>query len=141
MRRRHRFAGWAATAFLGVALTGCAGFSYAVHGSPKSPELDATIVGEVKKEMTISTLKITADHLAPPDRLASGGSYYVVWARGGDSDNWLRVGSLKYDEGSRKGSLEGASVPLTSFDLSVTVEKRVTPASPSSDILMSQRVK
>jgi hypothetical protein len=133
---------WAAVAALGAALAGCGGpLNYAIHGSPKSPELDAGVTAEVRKEQVMTALKITAEHLAPPDRLAGGSTTFVVWARGlGDKDVWQRVGAFKYDGGSRKGGLDGASVPLTTFDLSITLERQPAPGSPSNDVLFSQRV-
>jgi hypothetical protein len=63
-----------------------------------------------------------------------------VWTRKNDGGVWQRVGALEYDEGDRKGGLKDASVPLTAFDLVVSIEKQAAPASPSSDIVLQQRV-
>jgi hypothetical protein len=129
----------AAVVVVGWALAGCGGpLTYAVHGSPKAPEIDATIVADVKKDADMTTLKISIEHLAPPSRLGEGKTF-VVWSKG-EKGKWRRVGGLKYDEGDRKGSLEGASVPVTAFDLQITVEKDAEADAPSGDVLFSQRV-
>lgn len=122
-----------------LALVGCGStMTYTLRGSPRSPELDAKIVAEVRKEAAMTTLKISAEHLAPPGRIGSG-STYVAWFKNEKGD-WTRIGALKYDEGDRKGGLEGASVPLTTFDLAITVESSATAKERSSDVLFSQHV-
>jgi hypothetical protein len=50
-----------------------------------------------------------------------------------------RVGGFKYDEGDREGKLSG-SAPEVAFDLSATAEANDSPASPSPDVIVSQRV-
>lgn len=130
----------AATLVAGALLAGCGGpLTYAIKGTAKAPEVDAKIVADVKKDASMTTLQITAEHLAPPERLASGGKVFVVWTKG-DKPKWHRVGALKYDEGDRKASIEGASVPVTAFDLQITVEKEAAPDLPSSDVVLSQHV-
>jgi hypothetical protein len=127
-----------ATLFAAALLAGCGGpLKYAVKGSPKAPEVDAKIVAEVKTEASMTTLKITAEHLAPPDRL--GGKVFVVWTKG-EKPKWHRVGALKYEEGDRRGSIEGASVPVTAFDLQITVEKDADAEAPSGDAIITQHV-
>ncbi|APR81420.1 Hypothetical protein A7982_06769 [Minicystis rosea] len=124
----------------GALLAGCGGpLKYAVKGTPKAPEIDAKIVAEVKSDAAMTTLHITAEHIAPPDRLAAGGKVFVVWTKG-EKPKWHRVGALKYEEGDRKASIEGASVPVTAFDLQVTVERDAAPDLPSSDVVISQHV-
>src|SRR5262249_38216864 len=107
-------------------------------GSPKAPDLDASIEAEVKKDTGMTMLKVNAEHLAPPDRLGSG-KHFVLWAKD-EKGKWGRVGALKYDDGDRRGKLDGASVPATSFEVQVTVEKDSAPDSPSSDVVFSQHV-
>ncbi len=129
----------AAVAALVSALAGCGGpLKYTIHGSTKAPEIDATIVAQVNKDSDFTTLKINIEHLAPPDRLGSGG-VFVVWTKG-DKPKWHRVGALKYDDGKRNGGIEGASVPVQAFDLQITVEKDPQPDGPSSDVVLSQHV-
>ena len=132
---------WKLGAVMAVAgaLAGCGGpLKYTVHGSPKAPEIDAVIVAQVNKDSDFTTLKVNIEHLAPPDRLGSG-STFVVWTKG-DKPKWHRVGALKYDDGARKGIIEGASVPVTAFDLQITVEKEAAAEAPSSDVVLAQHV-
>jgi hypothetical protein len=120
---------------------GCGGpLRYTLKGTPKAPEADATVVADVDDKTSIAHLTIKCEHLAPPDRLSPGATAYVVWARKNDSGPWTRVGALQYDDGTRKGELKEASVPLTAFDLVITLEKQPAPESPSPDIAISQRV-
>jgi hypothetical protein len=129
----------AAVVLVGWALAGCGGpLKYAIHGSAKSPEIDATVVADVNKDADMTFLKVSVEHLAPPSRLGDG-KMFVLWTKG-DKGKWHRVGALKYDEGDRKGSIEGASVPVTSFDLEITVEKEADADAPSGDVLFAQRV-
>jgi len=125
---------------LGSVLSGCGGpLTYTIKGSPTAPELDAKIVAEVKSDAGMTTIKIHAEHLAPPERLAEGGKTFVVWMKG-EKPKWHRVGGLAYKEGDRKASIEGASVPVTSFDLLVTVEREASPEQPSGDVVLLQHV-
>lgn len=122
-------------------LVACGGpLRFAPKGTPKAPEADAHVIADVDEKASITHLTITAEHLAPPGRLQDGGTTYVVWARKNDSATWQRVGALQYEEGDRKGELKAASVPLTEFDLVVSIEKQATPESPSGDIVIQQRV-
>jgi hypothetical protein len=122
-------------------LAGCGGpLRFAAKGTERAPGADAAIVAKVDEKASVTHLTITTEHLAPPDRLKDGGSKFVVWARKDDDAPWSRVGALTYDPETRKGDLAEASVPQTSFDLVITVEKEADPASPSPDVVFSQRV-
>lgn len=122
-------------------LAACGGpLRYAPKGTPKAPETDAHLIAAVDEKANITHITITAEHLAPPGRLQDGGTTYVVWTRKDDSSAWQRVGALEYDEGDRKANLSEASVPFTTFDLVVSIEKQAAPASPSADIVLQQRV-
>jgi hypothetical protein len=137
--RASTFRVGALIALLGLGLAGCGGpLKYAIHGSPKAPEIDATIVADVNKDSAFTTLKVNIEHLAPPDRLGDG-KHFVVWTKG-DKPKWHRVGALKYDDGPRKGMIEGASVPVTAFDLIVTVEKEPAVEVPSDNVVLTQHV-
>jgi hypothetical protein len=124
-----------------LALVACGGpLRYELHGSPKTPEADAQIVADVNEETNTSTLEIHIEHLAPPARVQEGSNNYVVWYRKGSDGGWVRVGTLKYDEGDRLGEIAGVSVPLTTFELAITVEEAEAPESPSPHIIFSQTV-
>ena len=121
-------------------LSGCGGpLKYQVPGSAKAADSDAKIVADVREKEHMTKLEIHIEHLTPPARIENSTSY-VVWARKGSSEQWSRVGVLAYDEGDRTGVLEGASVPLTAFDLEISAEKDDSAASPSSSIVVQQRV-
>jgi hypothetical protein len=124
-----------------VALSGCSGIlRYSPKGTPRAPEADAMIEADVNEASALTHLSIKTEHLAPPDRLTPGGTTYIVWARKDDSSQWARVGSLKYNPDTRKGELVEVSVPQTSFDLIISIEKQPEPASPSADVVFSQKV-
>jgi predicted small lipoprotein YifL len=124
-----------------VALTACGGpLHYAPKGTPKAPEADAQVSAEIDENASMTHLTILAEHLAPPGRLQEDATVYVVWTRKNDSGTWQRIGALEYNEGDRKGELKAASVPLTAFDLVVSIEKKAAPESPSGDIVLQQRV-
>jgi hypothetical protein len=132
--------GWAAVAASAL-LIGCGGpLKYEVRGTPKAADADGKIVAHVDKAAAMTKLVVNLEHLAPPARLRDGAKTFVVWARRSDKDTWQRVGALKYDEGDRKGEIAEASVPLVEFDLVVSVEKAADAASPSAEVIVSQRV-
>lgn len=131
---------WAMGATLAAALIGCGGLRYAPKGTPRAPDADAYIEAQVSQANAMTQISVKIEHLAPPDRLVAGSTSYVVWARRDDGAPWARVGSLKYDGGSRKGELYGASVPETSFELIVSAEKQTGPAGPSADVVVAQKV-
>jgi hypothetical protein len=116
----------------------CGGpLTYTLHGSAFAPEADAKVVAEVHKDGDFTTLRVDVSNLAPPDRL-SGSTVYVVWTK--SSGKWHRVGALNYTESSRKGHIEGASVPVTSFDFQLTAEKGPAPEIPSDTVVLAQHV-
>jgi|GEM_PF-458515 hypothetical protein len=132
-------------ALLGGALAlitaGCSGAqTYEPRSTALAPDSDATIVADISKEHGQARLTVTIEHLAPPERIASGGRHYFVWSRQSDSVPWRPVGALVYDEGDRRGELAETTVPALSFDLQVTVENTTTPATPSKSVIVSQRV-
>ncbi|MFO0756996.1 MAG: hypothetical protein U0359_10910 [Byssovorax sp.] len=123
-----------------AALVACGGpLKYAPKGTPRAPECDANIVADVNKDSSTTRLEIKAEHLAPPGRLQEGGTTYVVWARKPDAQ-WQRIGAIKYDEGGRTGDIAGVSVPFTSFELIISIEKKADPEAPSGDVVISQKV-
>ncbi|HZH04887.1 MAG TPA: hypothetical protein VEY30_13965 [Myxococcaceae bacterium] len=101
---------------------------------------DAEITAKLEPEQAITRLDVKAVNLAPPGRVLSGTTHYVVWERGGSGDTWRRVGALDYDEGSRTGSLNGVTVPQLDFELQITPEDRVAPNAPSGAPVFTQMV-
>ncbi len=124
---------------LAFTVGGCGGaLTYTIAGTPKSAELDGKIVANPNKDRGMTTIKIDLEHLAPPERLG-GGKNFVVWSRD-DKGKLNRIGALKYDSGSRKGNFEEGTVPLTSFDLLISVEADPAVDAPTSDPFLVQHV-
>jgi hypothetical protein len=127
--------------FMSATLLGCGGpLRYTPQGTDKAPGADGLIVAEVSAETVMTRLNITVKNLAPPERLVSDGTDFVVWARKDDDTPWQRVGALKYDTEARKGELVGASVPQTRFEMVITLEKQSDPVSPSPSVVISQLI-
>lgn len=121
-------------------LVACGGpLKYDVASTPKAPGADAHIVADVQAEQNKTDLEVTVEHLAPPDRVAPGSVAYVAWYRKDDKAVWGRIGGLAYDADGRKGTFTG-SVPETAFDFAVTGEKNDAPASPSPEVVLTQRI-
>lgn len=134
-------------ALLGVSLlalgasVACSGtLKYAATGDGSAVGADAQIVAVPDKKSGLTRLDITVENLAPPARLLPGASDFVVWARASADTPWVRLGALLYKEKPRTGELADVSVPLTRFELVISVEKGRTPASPSKEIVFSQQV-
>jgi len=124
---------------LALALTACGPLTYTVPSSAKAPGADAKIVARVNKDSGSTQLEVMAENLPPPGRIADGAEVYVAWHRKDSSAKWQRISGLKYDESSRKGTLE-ASTPETSFDFEISAEKDAKGESPSSDIVFAQHI-
>lgn len=131
-------AGWVV---LGAALMGCSStLHYAPKGTNKAPEADAKVTADVDAGTSITKLSVHAEHLAPPDRLNQGGTSFVAWACKSGNSNCTRIGALKYDPESRKGDLTEVTVPMTKFDLVISVESQPDPQNPSGTVVISQTV-
>lgn len=124
---------------LAMLVAGC-GTKYVVKGTPSAPEADGVISATSHSENSLTSIEIDAEHLAPPDRLFGGAKCYVVWARKNSDSPWLRVAKLDYSDGSRKGAVKLATVPLTSFELAITAEQQEAPESPSPNVVFAQKV-
>jgi hypothetical protein len=125
---------------LGLALAACGGpLHYSPHGTARAPEADAEIEATVNSAQQNTQVHIRMSHLAPPDRLVAGGNSYVVWTRRNQSAQWMRIGTLAYNPGTREAELTSMA-PDTAFELAVTVENTPTPTSPSPNVVLAQRV-
>ena len=126
--------------FAALFLAACGGpLKYQVASSPKAPGADANIVADVREDQNQTGLEIEIKNLAPAGRVAEGATDYVAWYRKGSDTQWSRIGGVAYDTESREGKLSG-TVPEKAFDLEITAEKAESPASPSPDVVFSQRV-
>jgi hypothetical protein len=118
----------------------CGGpLKYQIASTPKAPGADAHLVATVNESQHQTTFELEVKNLPPPDRVAEGATDYVAWSRKNSSATWARLGSLKYESGDRGGSMSG-SVPETAFDFQMSAEKAALAASPSTDVVFSQRV-
>jgi hypothetical protein len=123
-----------------LAIVACGGpLKYQLASSAKAPGADAQLVADVKEDQKLTLLQVEITNLAPPSRISEGATHFVAWQRKNDGASWSHIGDLQYEESSRKGKLNG-SVPETSFDFEVTAEKGDAPASPSPDVVFSQRI-
>ncbi len=121
-------------------LTACGGpLKYQVPSSARAPGADAKIIADVSGDQGQTQLSVDISNLPPPARIVEKDTTYLAWYRKDSSATWSRIGGLKYDEGDRRGKLSG-SVPEVAFDLSVTAEAGESPASPSPDVIVSQRI-
>jgi len=120
--------------------TACGGpLKYQVPSSARAPGADAKIVADVSQDQGQTQLTVDITNLPPPARIVDKDKAYLVWYRKDSHTTWSRIGGLKYDEGDRQGKMSG-SVPEVAFDLSVTAEADESPAAPSPDVIVSQRI-
>jgi len=125
---------------LPLVLAACGGpLKYNVPSTARAPGADAKIIADVAADQGQTRLELEVANLAPPARVSEQATTYIAWYRKDSGATWSRVGGLKYDEGDREGKLAG-SVPEVAFDLSVTAERTDSPASPSPDVILAQRV-
>ena len=129
----------AAALALVVATAACGPLKYQVKGTPQAVGADAVVTADVKKEQNVSLVEIKAINLAPPERVMAGSQHYVAWQRKNTDTTWNRIGALAYDADKRTGFLE-VTVPEIMFDLEVTAEQQVGPASPSAEVVFFQKV-
>ncbi len=125
---------------LALVATACGGpLHYTPHGTARAPEADAQLEATVNSEQQNTQVHLRMSHLAPPDRLVAGGNAYVVWARRNTSSQWIRIGTLVYNPGTREAELT-TMAPETAFELDVTVENNPAPPVPSQNVVLVQRV-
>ncbi|MEO6534041.1 MAG: hypothetical protein ABIO06_10770 [Pseudolysinimonas sp.] len=112
---------------------------YQVPSTSRAPGADARIVADVATTQGQTHLEIDVTNLPPPARVTPTATAYLAWYRKDANSTWTRIGGLKYDEGDREGQLSG-SVPEVAFDLIVAAEASESPASPSPEVVVSQRI-
>ncbi len=125
---------------LGLSLTGCGGpKKYVLQSSGDAVGADARLVADINKDTGTTKVDFEATNLPPPGRVEANAQQYEVWQRGTDATGWTRIGTLDYDETSRKGTLKEVSVPMANFDFQVTAEAPGA-TSPSNAVVFVQRV-
>jgi hypothetical protein len=122
-----------------LAVAACGGpLKFKIKGTSRAPDVDAEIIANPLGDQGLTTIKITAEHLAPPDRFTSGGTHYIVWLRKGEG-TYARIGALAYNKDKRTAVFEG-SAPETAFTLLITAESQVAPQMPSTNMVVEQKV-
>jgi hypothetical protein len=124
---------------LAVSTAACAQ-TYIVKGMQVVPDADGKITAKVVSANSLTQISIAAEHLAPPERVLAGSTSYIVWARKDSNSDWIRIAKLEYDAGSRKGSVDVATVPLTGFELAISAENQDMPKAPSTTIVFTQKI-
>jgi hypothetical protein len=84
-------------------------------------------------------VRVSVKHLAPPEKVVSGASTYVVWvkplAEDGSPQN---LGAIRPDA-EMVGTFE-STTPLTSFDVFITAEPSPTAQTPTGEKMLWGRV-
>ncbi len=118
-------------------LPACGGArNFDVRGSQRDPGADARL--SVERVDGGQLITITAQNLAPPERLGSGFTRYVVWVRAGSAAPQMEA-VLSYDPGSRTARASGIT-PHERFTVVVSAERAEQPGSPSEYIVFTQNV-
>lgn len=122
-----------------LAAVGCGGgvWTYPVEGTPRDPGAEGTIqVERIEGDSRLVTLSLR--HLAPPGRLGSGLTTFVVWLRDVHGRS-IEASVIEYSAGSRTGRAT-ATTSMPSFTVLVTAEQDAHAAQPSAIVVFSHRV-
>jgi hypothetical protein len=121
-------------------LAACGGpLKYSVASTARAPGADAKVVADISTDQGQTRLDVDVVNLPPPGRVSDKATNYTAWYRKNSDATWSRIGGLKYDNSGREGTITG-SVPEIAFDFTVTAEENESPASPSPDVILAQRV-
>jgi len=120
-----------------LAIGGCSTTqTWPMTTAPRVPAAEGKVQVAAEKDGN-HNVKLEVDHLAPPDRVATGASTYVVWLR---PANGLpqNVGVLQVDK-ERKGTF-GTKTPYRAFEILVTPESNPGATMPSTSPVMEASV-
>jgi predicted small lipoprotein YifL len=124
-----------------LALAACGGpLKYQPATTARAPGADCKVVADVNKDTHVTRLNIKFEHLPPPGRIQEGTTIFIAWQRRESNGPWVRIGTLKFDEGTREGSIEEATVPEVAFDVMVTAEEKLDIPNPSAHVVMEQKI-
>lgn len=97
------------------------------------PAAEATVrLGQAANDNT--SIDLTVEHLAQPERLDPPANVYVVWTKPPEEQEAQNIGALKVDE-DLTGRLTTVS-PLHSFELFVTAEQSAQVTEPTGEPLL-----
>lgn len=125
----------AALPLSGCAMMGTGGTAggHSMTVSPAMPSAEGMVrLGPTTNDNT--SIDLTVEHLAKPERLTPPASVYVVWTKPAEAEEAQNIGALKVDE-ELTGRLTTVS-PLHSFELFVTAEPNAQVTEPSGDPLL-----
>lgn len=134
MKISHWLLGSLLTAALAV---GCA-TKEKMQGSALTPGAQGTVKAS-KASGGNTDLTVKVKHLAPPERVASGATDYIVWVQPEGSTSFQNVGALKVgkdEEGKYK-----TTIPFENFRLIVTPEPSRMMSQPTGPAVFDQTVK
>lgn len=88
-------------------------------------------------------LAVEVKHMAPPERVATGASSYVVWlkplATGNENEAPQNLGALAVNK-DQEGELD-TTTPYRQFDLFVTAEPQPNSTAPTGEQLLSTTIR
>lgn len=114
---------------------GCRGITLKPKPTAVAPAAKPNIEIEQDKNGN-ARIEVEVEHLAPPERLESEDSIYVLWAVGTKGQN-MNLGRLTVDR-DRRGALV-TKTPLRKFRLILTAEQNATVQRPSANVVFRTR--
>jgi hypothetical protein len=122
--------------FIGlVALVSCAS-AQKLTGGALAPAASGTVDAKIG-EGGNTQLEVKVEHLAPPEKVSSGATVYVVWVIAKDAPA-VNVGDLKLNA-DLDGSLQTVT-PQHAFELKITAESVSTASNISGPVVLSGSV-
>lgn len=85
------------------------------------------------------TLKVNADHLAPPKKIDGNLNAYVVWTRSQGQQEWTNVGSLGLSK--NQTATMKTTTPYSKLNVLITLEKSSTVNRPSEYVALEGSIK
>ena len=117
---------------------GCGPKAIDFGGSSRTAGVDGKV--EWKKLSADTRLvKTSFKFLPPPSRIHEGATIYVLWFVPENAPA-VKMGTLVYEESSRKGHLE-ATTAVSRFEVMLTAEKNNAIGAPSEHVIARKKVK
>jgi hypothetical protein len=107
---------------------------FALIATEKAPAAEGVVTVDAGEPNENSTLNISVENLAPPDRLTPPAATYVVWAKSAETPEAkpINLGALDVDSEALDGELETLT-PLRQFELFITAEASAEVTEPTGD--------
>lgn len=121
-----------------MALAACGGNTSELKTAQSVPAAQADIKA-TEGDNGNTKVRIEAEHLAPPDKVAQDASVYVVWARPHAGEQVPQnLGALQVGD-DRKAKLE-TTTALKSFDVLITPESSAQVTRPAHEPVLTGKV-